>query len=62
MRLFYSQLKGLGSIPAVSGLAQHLESGTCAGGFVMLREAAEYIESCLQKMGLKRSLLMKDAK
>lgn len=55
-------LASMRSFNTISGLAQHLESGACAGGFTMLREAARYIETCLQKMGLKRSLLMKDVK
>jgi hypothetical protein len=55
-------LTSMRSFNTVSGLAQHLESGACAGGSTMLREAARYIEICLQKMGLKRSILMKNAK
>jgi hypothetical protein len=55
-------LTSIRSFNTISGLAQHLESGACAGGFTMLREAAGYIETCLQNMGLKRSILIKDAK
>ncbi|KAJ5963477.1 zinc finger protein [Penicillium vulpinum] len=55
-------LSSLRSFNTVSGLVQHLESGACAGGLTMLREAAGYIENCLQNMGLKRSILIKDVK
>jgi hypothetical protein len=47
------------SFNTLSGLAQHLEAGACAGGISILREAANYIESCLEDMGIRRRILLK---
>ncbi|KAJ5530286.1 hypothetical protein N7527_003679 [Penicillium freii] len=55
-------LTSMQSFNTISGLVQCLESGAGTGGFTMLREAAAYVETCLRRMGLKRSILMKDAK
>ncbi|OCL14353.1 hypothetical protein AOQ84DRAFT_331199 [Glonium stellatum] len=46
------------SFSTLSGLAQHLESGACEGGMVTLRKAAEYIESRLRSMGMKKINLL----
>lgn len=46
------------SFATLSGLAQHLESGACAGGKATLEKAAEYIEAKLEKMGVKKVKLL----
>ncbi|KAL4867879.1 hypothetical protein BDV12DRAFT_186299 [Aspergillus spectabilis] len=48
------------SFTTISGLAQHLEAGACAGGSTMLRDATRYLETCLQSMGFKRRILLND--
>jgi hypothetical protein len=51
--------KPVRSFNTLSGLAQHLEAGACAGGISILREAANYIEGCLENMGIRKSILLK---
>ena len=46
------------SFTTLSGLAQHLESGACAGGKATLEKVAEYIEANLEKMGMKKVQLL----
>jgi hypothetical protein len=47
------------SFNTLNGLAQHLEARACAGGISILREAANYIEGCLEDMGISGSILLK---
>lgn len=51
--------KPVRSFNTLSGLAQHLEAGACAGGISILLEAANYIEGCLEDMGIRKSILLK---
>lgn len=51
--------KPVRSFSTLSGLAQHLEAGACAGGIAILREAANYIEDCLEDRGIRKSILLK---
>lgn len=46
------------SFTTLSGLAQHLESGACAGGKATLEKAAGYIEARLEDMGIKKVKLL----
>lgn len=46
------------SFTTLSGLTQHLESGTCKDGFAMLRVTARYVEGRLKEMGWKGSILI----
>ena len=39
------------SFSTVSGLAQHLESGSCQGGMVTFRKTVEYVEAKLRELG-----------
>lgn len=50
--------KSTRSFKMLSGLAQHLEAGACAGGISILRDAVNYIEGCLENMGIRRSILL----
>jgi hypothetical protein len=43
----------------VSGLAQHLESGTCEGGKGTLRRVVEYVQEEMKGMGFGGLKLLK---
>jgi hypothetical protein len=46
------------SFSTVSGLAQHLESGSCQGGMVTFRKTVEYVETKLRELGWTCSRLL----